>query len=262
MAVTKPDKKDDPKRYRAPALEKGLDILELLASKTNPVSQSRIAAELDRSISEVFRMLSCLLDRGYIARSENGDGFSLTMRLHNLAHNWPPSKRLLEVALPEMRAVAEEMEQSCHLGVYSSGKLYVAAEAQSPLPVALTVKVATDFPLLQTASGRVLLAWQTARVRDNWIIASDPEFSPNDRLDLISRLEIIRNDGVEITQSDRVKGLKDVSCPVLDQNGDAIAAMTVPYLALLNSSFSVEEVTVRVKVAARTVSQRMGYAYD
>ena len=107
--------------YRAPALERGLDILELLSSKTHAISQAGIARELGRSSSEVFRMLSCLVDRGYVARSSPDDGYVLTMRLYQLVQNWPFLKNIVEVSLPEMHHLARQAKQSCHLSIYSAG---------------------------------------------------------------------------------------------------------------------------------------------
>ena len=40
---------DDAERYRAPALDKGLDILELLAATDDGLSQAEIAKALARS---------------------------------------------------------------------------------------------------------------------------------------------------------------------------------------------------------------------
>lgn len=258
--MTVKSKKDtgETRRYRTPALEKGLDILELLATRAEPLSHSRIAAELDRSISEVFRMLSCLEDRGYIARGEAGEGFVLTMRLHELAHNWPPSRRLVEVALPEMRALAEQSRQSCHLGVYNSGALYVLAEAASPMPVGLTVKTAMDFPLLKTASGRVLLAWQPRSVAERWIAASRSEITAKAQKALFERLTAIREQGYELSLSDLMNGLNDISCPVLDRDGYALAALTVPYLVPLDNPVDLDRVRVLVAQSAAAISKKMG----
>ena len=54
----------DRKQYRAPALEKGLDVLELLADSARPLSTIQIGESFGRSRSEIFRMLSVLEDRG------------------------------------------------------------------------------------------------------------------------------------------------------------------------------------------------------
>ena len=51
-------------RYAAPALDKGLDILEALAAQPGGLTQAEIAAALQRSVGEIFRMLETLLRRG------------------------------------------------------------------------------------------------------------------------------------------------------------------------------------------------------
>ena len=50
-------------KYRAPALEKGLDILELLSEAESPMGMPMIAAELNRSKGEIFRMAAVLEDK-------------------------------------------------------------------------------------------------------------------------------------------------------------------------------------------------------
>src|SRR5689334_16383793 len=67
--------------YSAPALEKGLDILELLAEERLPLTMRQIGDRLGRSKNELFRMIMVLLSRGYIAREERTDAFVLTQRL-------------------------------------------------------------------------------------------------------------------------------------------------------------------------------------
>ena len=60
-----------PKSYSAPALEKGLDIIELLASMQRPMATREIADQLNRSKSEIFRMVFVLVARGYLRRDES-----------------------------------------------------------------------------------------------------------------------------------------------------------------------------------------------
>ena len=66
---------DDADRYRAPALDKGLDILELLAGVEQGLTQAEIAKRLDRSPNEFYRMLDRLVRRGYVTKLE-GDRFT------------------------------------------------------------------------------------------------------------------------------------------------------------------------------------------
>lgn len=75
---------DDSDRYRAPALDKGLDILELLSGIDGGLTQAEIAKHLGRSPNEFYRMLDRLVRRGYVTRLE-GDRYSLTLKLFGLA---------------------------------------------------------------------------------------------------------------------------------------------------------------------------------
>lgn len=245
------------RRYRAPALERGLDILELLSTKSKPLSQSKIAAELNRSSSEVFRMLSCLVERGYVARSASGDGFIMTMKLHQLAENWPLTKILIEAAMPEMHRLADRAGQSVHLGMYSAGRMYVPAEAKSSRPVGVSVKLSSDYPLVHTASGRVLLAWQPNRLAEHWITASEKSLSRKNRRAIDERLAAIRERGYEFSPSDIMHGLTDISFPILNTDGYALAALTVPFFEPLKADNSIEDVVPMVRESARIISRNM-----
>src|SRR5246500_5294675 len=96
-------------RYPTPALEKGLDILELLANHPTGLSKSEVARRLNRTVSEIFRMLVCLEERGYISQSRDGERYRLTLRLFKLAQEHPPTKRMITEALPIMQHVAHEI---------------------------------------------------------------------------------------------------------------------------------------------------------
>ncbi len=81
-------------RYRAPALDKGLDILEVLSATDAGLTQAEIAKALDRSPNEICRMLDRLVRRGYIARTTT-DRYELTLKLFALAHRHAPMRRLV-----------------------------------------------------------------------------------------------------------------------------------------------------------------------
>ena len=64
----------DTTRYSAPALEKGLDIIELLADHPEGLSLVELGRALGRTTNEIFRMVHVLLERGYLQREPGTDG--------------------------------------------------------------------------------------------------------------------------------------------------------------------------------------------
>ncbi|RYG41504.1 IclR family transcriptional regulator, partial [bacterium] len=144
--------------YAAPALDKGLDILELLSKQEQGLTRRDIADRLGRSVSEIFRMIECLTRRSYIVQVE--DSFSLGLKLFELAHEFPPMNRLLKEALPRMEGLAKAADQSCHLSVLRDGRQLVIAQVDTPEGIGFSLKVGAKIDLLKSGSGHVLLAFQ------------------------------------------------------------------------------------------------------
>ncbi len=167
--VKRPAEPDSP-TYSAPALEKGLDILELLCRGEVPLAQKDIAQQLGRTVGELYRMVTCLVDRGYVANVD--DKYIITTKLFELAHLNPPTHRLLSESVPIMQRLSGELDQSCHLTVYNQGRQIVLAKVDSPSGMGFSVRVGAELDVLVSASGRVLLAFQddetrTARVEES-----------------------------------------------------------------------------------------------
>src|SRR3954453_24095632 len=87
-------------RYRAPALDKGLDILELLSREPSGLTRGEIVKAMGRSQSEIYRMLERLVARQYVSRSLEGDRYALTLKMFALGSRHPPVSRLVSQALP------------------------------------------------------------------------------------------------------------------------------------------------------------------
>src|SRR5258708_36510177 len=99
-ATTKPETK---RYYPTPALEKGLDILELFARTPEGLTVSEVARRLNRTMSEIFRMLLCLEQRAYLPQSASRDRYHLPLRRFRLAQEDPPPTRMVPEPLPIMR---------------------------------------------------------------------------------------------------------------------------------------------------------------
>lgn len=237
--------------YQAPALEKGLDILELLAASDTPLSRTDIARLLNRSVGEIYRMLHQLVQRNYVGISN--DSYTLTTKLFELSHYNPPTQRLLSEAVPIMHKLATEVDQACHLTVYSQGRQIVIAKVDVPSGMGFSVRIGSELDVLVSASGRVLLAFQDDQTRDLRIdeaLLREPGADPDT---VRATLKMIARNGFEAAPSGQVKGLFAVSYPILDLRGFALAALTVPYA---------ERVDLKGRKTAREVEAILGSAAE
>ena len=153
------------KNYSAPALDKGLDILELLAVSSTGLTQAEIAEHLNKSVNEIYRMLNTLKVRNYLEFDSSTDSYKLSYKLLNLSASFNPTKTLLQKANPIMREITTLIGQSIHLSIYTAGKLLVIAQNDSGSKFNYHVTVGSTFDLLETSSGRVILTFQSDKER-------------------------------------------------------------------------------------------------
>jgi DNA-binding IclR family transcriptional regulator len=244
--------------YPTPALEKGLDILELFANTPAGLTVSEVARKLNRTVSEIFRMLLCLEQRGYLAQSSNKERYHLTLRLFRLAQEHPPTKRLVTEALPTMHWVSHELRQSCHLGVLDGGHVVILAQVDSPESTGFYVKVGSKVDLMHAATGHVILAHQDEdscqRAIDEWALESKKK-KP---VDLEEHLAKIRARGHERRASYEVTGVVNISFPILNAQGNAVAGLTVPYVKRIEDTIGIPEIIVSLRKASRQISEAIG----
>ena len=225
---------DDLNRYRAPALDKGLDILELLAREEESLSQAEIAKALGRTPNEHYRMLERLVRRGYVFRNAS-DRYELTLKLFGLAHFHHPIRRLVSQATPLMRALAVRTMQANHLAIYDRASVTVIAQMDAPSYWGMAIRVGARVGLFNTGSGHVLLAFRSLEERAMMIAEQDVGDEEQMRPDgLEERLAQIRQRGYEVMPSQQTAGVYNLSAPVLAADDTALAALTCPYITPLN----------------------------
>jgi DNA-binding IclR family transcriptional regulator len=222
-------------RYRAPALDKGLDILELLSGVDGGLTQAEVAKRLGRSPNEFYRMLDRLVRRGYVTKID-GDRYALTLKLFGLAQLHQPVRRLVSYATPLMRELAERSRQANQLVVFDRGSAVVIAQQEAPGYWGISIRVGSHISLFDTGSGHVLLAFRSPAERLMMIAEhiGSTETAPQPP-EFFERLDQIRDRGYEMMASLQTAGVYNLSAPVLGPDGRALAALTVPYITLVNA---------------------------
>jgi DNA-binding IclR family transcriptional regulator len=248
-------------RYGAPALEKGLDLIEILAEETGAFTQKELAERAGRSVSEIFRMLGVLERRGYLVRDRLTGRYTLTLKLFVLGNRHQPTRRLQAAALPVMQDLAEAIGQSCHLVVATENRMTVVAQAEPRGPMVFTVKQGADFPLsAHRVSARVLAAFAATARQDEMLQAMIVEDRTPESSALRKRLNGIAKEGYDMVPSETIGGVIDLAFPVFDQDGYAKASLVVPLLPVIGRTPDPDTVKAKVAEAAQRVSAAIGGA--
>lgn len=231
--------KEEANGYSAPALEKGLDILEALCQCENGLTQQEIAIRLGRNLGEIYRMLNCLVERKYVANV--GNTYTITSKLFQLSHYHPPTYRLLTEALPIMETLSRKISFPCDLRVYNNGSLTVIASIQPPNGLGFMTRVGSEIEVAPSASGLVLLAFQDPIIKEIRIKESLPN-KPSQEIEAFrNSLQEVTEKGFASIKSKQFAGLHAIAFPILDMNGNAVAAITVPMLARIDGTIQFTE---------------------
>lgn len=246
-------------KYSAPALSKGLDILELLASRSTGMKKTEVANALDRSLSEIFRMLAVLTDRHYVAYDAVSERYSLTQKMFELAHRHPPVKRLTSVAGYVMDQLAADLNQSVHLAILHGSEILVIAQTDAPGNNNTSVRLGARIPVIYTASGAVLLAKMSEERRAE--IYSRSSEATDERIEFFERLvEQVTKHGYCDSPSQVIVGVHNIAAPVFDFSNDTLAAITIPFVKRLTrlSTPDLEASKVALIKAGKHISQQLG----
>jgi DNA-binding IclR family transcriptional regulator len=238
--------------YPVPALEKGLDILETLAALNVPQSLAELADKLERSSSELFRMLNCLERRGYLMREPISGKYALSLKLFTLAHAHSLTDKLLLAARRPMQSFTERYRESCHLSVLERGHLLVVAQQESPERVRISIEVGGVFEPAATASGRLLLAQLEEReLLETLGTKRIPE-------ELGSTLAKIRRTQVSTAESETVEGVRDLAVLVGNPKGGVAAALAVTRLMRRGERANESALLDGMRTAATEITRTLG----
>jgi DNA-binding IclR family transcriptional regulator len=246
--------------YSAPALEKGLDILECLATQGVAMSQMQLARTLGKGQSELFRMLSCLEKRGFIRRDPVSGAYHLTLRLFELSHLHSPFEQLSDAAARPMQELTMTTRESCHLSVLHRGQLLVLSQEESPERIRLSIEVGGTFSSINTVSGRLLLSYLAPSKLDKTLSLDNSYFalSSTGKQELKKKLASIKVRGFEDARSETFEGVYDIAVLIGGKESNLQAALAISSLTKETARATRERLLGPLKNCAESIAMSAG----
>ncbi len=230
--ATPPSSKE---KSSVPAVEKALDVLEVLADAPAGMTMNEIVDALGRTMGELYRVVVYLAERDYLEQDPDTGRYALSMRLFELSHRHEPTDRLVRNAVPLLERIAFATEQSCHLGVVNRANVLILASVRSPRPASYSVRTGAMFPAIHTSTGNVILAYSGSETQTRYIT----RLTTDQKAGLRERFGVIRKKGFEDWPSEIVQGIRNLCVPVFDMRG-IVAAITIGFIDQANPPMTAE----------------------
>jgi DNA-binding IclR family transcriptional regulator len=158
-----------------------------------------------------------------------------------------------------MEELSRDVSFPCDLRVYNNGVQTVIGAIQPPNGLGFMTRVGSEIAVAPSASGLVLIAFQDPAIMELRIRESLPNKSEAEIDNFKQVLKEVTTKGFASIQSNQFAGLHAMSFPILDINGFAIAAITVPMLARIDGTqqATLQEVEDKLGKSAANLSHKI-----
>ena len=241
--------------YRVPALEKGLEVLELLSGISQPLSLTDIAERLGRTKQELFRVMACLNEQGYLIRDAN-QGYRMSTKLFELGAKHASTEALIARAMPHMEDLTNELSESCHLNIVVRNRMLVIARVNCDADVSLAVRIGASFKLHDRNSGHVALAFLSADQRKKYWEQSDLPAEQIEEWE--SEFASTRRAGFRTMESSLIVGVRDTATPILGADGKLLAVLCVSHILRVGEAEDSSRISSAMLECAQAISSEFG----
>jgi len=142
-------------------LDRGIQVLFLLAESTDGMRVTDVARELGVSRTIVYRLMATLERHALVRRASDGR-YRLGLRLLTMAKSVQPL--LCDAAIPVLRSLARELAATVFLAVVDGGEVLTVTVADPPGgDVHLASRVGQRAKVEQSAAGQAVMAARAGR---------------------------------------------------------------------------------------------------
>ncbi|WP_436927473.1 IclR family transcriptional regulator [Halosimplex amylolyticum] len=237
------------------------EILETIKNK-NSANLTELTKEFSLSKSSIHNYLCTLEEDGYVIRE--GDEYRLGLRFLDLAGHARHQESLYKIARDEVRTLAEETGEMANLLVEEHGRGIYVYTAHGENAVKTDTYIGQRVHLHNTALGLAILS-QLPSERVNEIVdqhglPATTENTITDRGELFDRLEQVRKQEVAFDDEARVKGLRCVAVPIInnDQAVEGAISLSGPASRFQGERFR-NELPQKLKDTANVIELNITY---
>ncbi len=211
------------------SLARGLEVIKVFTRHTPKMTLSEVSQATGMTRATVRRFLLTLIREGYV--ESNGKYFNLRPKILELGFSALSSMDIWDVAQPIMNQLSEKLQESCFAAVLDHDSVIYVARATSNQRVSVGINIGSRVPAHCVSTGRVLLAAlpddELHQYLDDMTLT---KFTPNtitSKVQLRSVVEEVRLQGWSIVDQELEVGLRSLSVPIRDGQGQIVAALNV-----------------------------------
>ncbi len=246
------------------SLTKALALIEALASSPRPLTAVQLSRTLNLTRPTVYRILTTLVQHGFVTHEEDGSCFRLTFKLFDLGQRVLEGTDLLEAARPVLRKLRAHCHETVHFAVPENGRMVYLDKLEGSGPFCTNSRLGRSVPMHCTALGKSVLAYlPTIKTRRVLLGQGMPRYTPRTIVALSAmerELARVQRQGYAVDDVEFEEGVRCVGAPIFDHLGMPIAAISVSAPLSRMPLAKIQEVGVMVSEGAASISRSIGWS--
>jgi DNA-binding IclR family transcriptional regulator len=244
--------------YKAPAVRKAFEVLQLIASTDRGMGISELAKSLGISKGTVHGITSALEGVGVIIRNPFTKKYNLGYTVIELGKKAISKIPLREAARRHMERLVEETDETVFLGILRDDHILIVDVVESNKELKITSPSGTKLSLTAGAAAKVFLAYTDEKRSLEYLRTKGlPKYTENSITDLDAYLEEIkkvRKQGVATDREEYLQGVNAVAA-LIRSPGPFLAAIWVVGFSSSITEDRMEYIIGRTVAAAEAISQ-------
>lgn len=223
-------KKEKKSIYHVSSLERGLSVIEFMASERRPVRLQEIVEKLNINYTSATRMCTTLNELGFI-RKDGLKRYMLTTKVLTLGYAVLCQQTWIELVESILQQLFDQIKQTVNMGIIADDSVLYLCRLRKDKYLPFDIQVGSKLPLHCTALGKALLAFSRPEMFENaWDKLELKKMGPNTITEvevLKKQLKKIKQIGYSISDEELTPNVIAVGCPILDSQGFALMAINV-----------------------------------
>lgn len=219
------------KQEKQSTLIRGIQILEHIVAKEQPVSSAYLADELSLPKPTVHRIAQQLEQHGLLRRELGGRSFVGGKRLQKLALATMGNSTFGAHRAVILRELSEQVGETCNLTMLDGKEIVYLDRVESNWPFRIHLPIGSHLPLHCTATGKLFLANMQKANRRRLVhgvsLTRYTELTICDPDKLENQLQKIKQDGVGYDAGEYLDGMVAVAVPVINENAKMNLALAI-----------------------------------
>ncbi|RLB04155.1 MAG: hypothetical protein DRG50_09300 [Deltaproteobacteria bacterium] len=245
------------------SLERGLDILDLLASAEEGMGFSEIARALVIPKPSLARILRTLVAKGFISRDVITKRYRLSPKFIRIGNVLLERIDLRGAAREVMLSLSYATRETVELTTLDRDQLILIDQIESPEGIRLHQHIGSAYPYFHSnAVGKVFLTYMDPQKRRNVLkkigLPQITEYTITDIDELERDLERVREKGYAFEDQELRLGLRRVASPIFNHEKRVIGCLSVAGPSFRMDLRKKDEIGQLVREKAKEVSRRIG----